>query len=192
MCFEIVDAADRVVQCAVGIEIDRIDRKVAARRIFGPIGIEGDARPSAVSLDIPPQCRDLEMPRLGCAHDRGDRAVLDAGRDRLDPRFFERGDDLLRARRRRDVDIGDGAAEQRVTDAAAHKARHNSGLRQRRDDGAGLWRRHPGLRRDGACLAPAHRRSPITAAARHGRERSGHSPSVAAHRRQTPICRNAH
>src|SRR5271169_4692511 len=60
---QIGDAADRVIDRAVGSEEDRVDREIAARRIGGPIGVEGDAGAAAISLDVAAQCRDLEMSR---------------------------------------------------------------------------------------------------------------------------------
>ena len=62
---QIGEAADGIVDGAVGIEKDRVDRKIAPRRIGGPVRIKGDAGTSAIGLDIPPQSRDLEMSRRG-------------------------------------------------------------------------------------------------------------------------------
>src|SRR6185437_5362557 len=96
MRLKIGQTADRVMQCPVEFDIDRVDREVASRRIFGPIGIEGDPSPPAEALDIAAQCRDLEMPRWPRVADNGsDRAVLDPGRDDLDACFFECRDDRL-------------------------------------------------------------------------------------------------
>ena len=54
--------------------------------------------------------------------DRGDRAVLDPGRDRLDPRLFEPPDDLVRLEPGREIDVADRQAEQVVADRAADVA----------------------------------------------------------------------
>ena len=157
MHLKVGQAADWVVQCPVGVEIDRVDREIAARRIFGPVGVERDAGAPAIGLDVAPQTGDLEMPRrLRRVDDCGYGAMLDTGRDRLDPRLFERRDDRLGAGRRRDIDIGDRPPEQRVAHAAADKARGDPGIRQRLDDRAGWRRDHPGLRRDLAGFAFAH------------------------------------
>jgi hypothetical protein len=52
MRFEIGEAADRVVQRPVRIEINGVDCEIAPRRVFRPIGIEGDARTPPIGLDI--------------------------------------------------------------------------------------------------------------------------------------------
>src|ERR1700758_5757761 len=48
---QIGEAADRIMEGAVGSEKDRVDREVAARRGGGPIGGKGGTRAAAVSLD---------------------------------------------------------------------------------------------------------------------------------------------
>jgi hypothetical protein len=129
---EILEPADRVVQGAVRVEIDRIDREIAARRVFGPVGIEGHLGVPAVGLDIAPQGGDLEMserPR-GVDH-RCDRAVGNPGRHRLDPGLVKRRHDCFRPRRGGKVDISDHPLQQRIAHTAADKPRGDSRPAQR-------------------------------------------------------------
>src|SRR5690349_20280690 len=81
---QILDAADEVEDRAAAVEEDRVHGEVAPLGILRPAGIEGDARMAAERLDVAAQGRDLEGPP---ARDRGDRAMLDAGRNRLDAPF---------------------------------------------------------------------------------------------------------
>src|ERR1700746_3009747 len=69
---QIGEAADRIMERAIGGEKDRVDREVAPRRIGRPVGVEGYARAAAVSFDVAAQRCDLEMSRR---HDCGYRAV---------------------------------------------------------------------------------------------------------------------
>ena len=157
MRLEIGHPAERIVQCAIGIEVDRVDREIAAGRILGPIGVEGDPGPPAIGFDIAAQGRDLEMPRRFRGVENGRHgAMLDPGRDRLDPRFVERRDDRLGARRGGEIDVSDRAPEQRIAHAAADKPRRDPGIRQRLEEREGLRRRHPGLRRDLPGVGLAH------------------------------------
>ncbi len=102
------------------IGIERVDREIAPRRIFTPVVGERHIRAPPVGADIAAQRRHLDP---GAAGDRGDRAVIDTGRDRLDPRRFEQGDHLLRRVRGRDVEIGHVDAEQRIAHRAADEPR---------------------------------------------------------------------
>ena len=45
---QIDEAADRIMERAVGGEIDRVDREVAPRRIGRPVGVKGNAGAAAV------------------------------------------------------------------------------------------------------------------------------------------------
>jgi hypothetical protein len=105
--------------CRIGVE--RVDGEVAPRRILAPVVGEGNGGAPAVGRDIAAQGGDLHRTAL---EDRGDRAVSDAGRHVADPRRVEPRLDLGRRQRRRQVDVLDLQAEQRVAHRAADIARH--------------------------------------------------------------------
>ena len=73
-----------------GIGGQGVDREIAPGGVFLPIVGERDGRAPAVGGNVPPQARDLE--RVPAA-DRGDRAVSESRRDRLDLGRFEPLDD---------------------------------------------------------------------------------------------------
>src|SRR5215831_16003012 len=80
---EVNQPADEIVEGAVGVEKNRVDRKIAPRRIGRPVRVKRDAGAPAVSLDISPQCRDLEMSRRP-PRNGGHRPMSKAGRHNLD------------------------------------------------------------------------------------------------------------
>ncbi len=160
---EIGETADRIVQGAVGLEIDCVDRKIAPRRIDRPIGVEGNARVAAVGLDIAAQGRDLEMLRR---HHRGHGAVGEAGRHDLDAVFAEQLDHPLGRRRSGDVDVGPRArpghrpAQQRIAHRSADKPRLDAARRERLEHGQGRRLGQPRRRRDpGHILGLRHQRA---------------------------------
>ena len=119
--FQVGDAVEIVEHFAARrIGVERVDREVAPRGILAPVVGEGDGRVPAVGFEIAAQRRDFVDRVVG---DGGDRAVLDAGRDRLDPGGLEQIDDLLRRMRRRQIDIGGVDPEQGIAHRAADDPR---------------------------------------------------------------------
>ena len=121
---EVRDAVPGVMDLPIRRAGEGVHGEVAARRVLPPIIGKGDIGMAAMGFDIDAQRRDLEM--LAFGHCR-DGAMLDTCRDVLDTGSIEECDDLLRAVRRRDVDIRVTAAvmamaEQRVAHAAADEA----------------------------------------------------------------------
>ena len=60
--FQIGTSAQRVVNLAVGINIDGVDGEVPARRVCLPVVTESDHRMPAVGLEIDPGLRHLDGP----------------------------------------------------------------------------------------------------------------------------------
>ena len=109
-------AAEIVVNRAVGRSTDGVDREIAPRSIFAPVVSEGDHGMPSIGLKVPTKGGDL----IPFAIDHGrNRAVIHAGRDGLDTALLQRGFDGLGPYRRRQVDIRDGPAQQCVTDTTA-------------------------------------------------------------------------
>ena len=100
--------------------IERVHGEVAPRRIRRPVVGERDARLAAEGLDIDRGGRDFERPAFG--HER-DGAMLDTGRMHAETRRLAPPHHLLGRQRRREVDIGDRLAEQRIAHRSAGDAR---------------------------------------------------------------------
>ena len=90
-----VGLAAEIVEHLAGDRIGEqgVDREVAAGGILAPVVRIGDGGSAAVGADVAPERRHLD--RLA-GDDRGDRAVGEAGRNRLDPSLAEPLHDLLR------------------------------------------------------------------------------------------------
>jgi hypothetical protein len=140
---QIAEPGHRIEHIAVGVEEKGVHGEVAPRRVGRPVVGEGDARVAAEGLDVAAQGRDLEMPRR---HHRRHRAVREPGGHGLDPRRREPAHDLLRRERRRDIDVADGTAQQRIAHAAANEARSAALGVERAQHGARRRFAHPGLR----------------------------------------------
>jgi len=76
--------------------------------------------------------------------------MLQTGRHGFDAGGLERRDDRLRHCIGRQVNIVDGATEQRIPHAAADETDFRAGPFQGIEDGRGFRRIHPGLRREPA------------------------------------------
>ncbi len=85
-----------------------------------------------VGLDVAAERRHLEGPPV---RQHGHRAMLDAGRHRLQTSRLDAGDGLGRQRRGGDVDVGDRAPHQRVADRTTHHPRLLAACRQAGQDG---------------------------------------------------------
>jgi hypothetical protein len=103
-----------------GIGVERVHREIAPRRVLAPVVGIGDDRVAAVGRDVTTQCRYLDRT---CGGDGSNRAVREAGRNRLDPRILESLDHLLWRQARGNVDIGDVDPEQRVAHRTTDEAR---------------------------------------------------------------------
>ena len=79
---EVAVAAERIVHRAVGVAIERVHGEVAPHGVLAPVGGERHPGMAAERLDVAAQRRHLERDFVG---DDGDRAVLDAGRNRVQP-----------------------------------------------------------------------------------------------------------
>jgi hypothetical protein len=135
------DPAGREIRLAAEIVVDLerdgigeqcVDREVAAGAVLAPVVGIGDRRPAAVGGDVPAERRHFD--RLA-GHDRGDRAVGDARRHRLDPRAGEPLDHILWGEPGGEIDVADGQAEQRVAHAAADIAGVAGPGAERREEG---------------------------------------------------------
>ncbi len=165
---EVGDAAEEVVDPPgqrVGVE--RVDREVAPRGVGPPVVGEGDGGVAAVGRDVAAQRRHLGDEPVG---DRGDGAVGDAGRHRLDPGGGQAGDDLVGGELRREVDVA--RRSPRAARRAPRRRRAWSGRRRRR-----ARRRaaappgvasHAGRGRRSATVTPAGEAGPFIAAAARG------------------------
>jgi len=111
--------AGRIEDPAPAVGVEGVEGEIPPGRILGPVGGEGHDRTAAIGLHIPPQGGDFEA---APAADGGDRAVVQPGRDGLQPGGLEGGDHSRRFQARRQVDVGDGAAHDGVANAAADKA----------------------------------------------------------------------
>ena len=105
---------------ALPVCIEGVEGEVAASRVFGPVGREGHDGAATIGLHVPPQCGDLEA---APAADRGDGAMIQAGGDGLQAGGLQGRNHRCRLQPGGQVDVGDGAAHDRIPDAAADKAR---------------------------------------------------------------------
>ncbi len=117
--FDIGKPAHIVDDGAVSRRIERIDGEIAPLRIGFPVSPEGDPGMAAVRLHILPQRRHLERMPL---HDDGDRAMLHAGRHRLETGFPCQPHRFLGPVRGCEIDIAHLAAQKRVAHRAADDA----------------------------------------------------------------------
>ncbi len=102
------------------IEVERVDGEIAPRRILAPVVGEADGGMPPIGRQIGTQGGDFQ--RLAGAH-RGDRPVGDTRRNGLDPRRPAAPHDFVGAEQGRDIDVGDGGAQQSVAHRAADQAR---------------------------------------------------------------------
>ena len=126
---------------AAGIAVKRIDREIAARGVCRPIPRERNGRMPAVGGDVAPQGCDFMGDAM--AHD-SHSAVLQPGRDDLQPRSRRHLHDLLGRRRRGDVDVGHGFAHQRVAHGATDDPALMASVPQGRQNGLRLGPGQPG------------------------------------------------
>ena len=80
---EIIEPAGIIVDGAVARRRQRVDREIAPFGIGLPVAAELDLGMAAIGFDVLAQRRHLERVLVD---DDGDRAVLDAGRNRLEAR----------------------------------------------------------------------------------------------------------
>ena len=99
-----------------GIGIERVHREIAPRRVLAPVVGKGDDGMAAIGRHVAAQRRNLDRP---VGQDDRDRAMRDAGRHRLESTGAHPVDHRLGRQRRRQVDIGDGQAQQHVAHRAA-------------------------------------------------------------------------
>jgi hypothetical protein len=149
---EIGQPADRVVDGAVTVAIERIHGEVAPLGVMLPAAAEAHRCGPAMGLHVLAQGGHL----IGRApRDQRDGTVVEACRHGLEPvggRLFHH---CGRLRRRRDVDIGGRQAKQRVAHGAANHARGVAIGLQRVKDGLKCRLMQP-VRGDprGHCVAP--------------------------------------
>ena len=154
---EIGDSVEIVVDLPIQVRRERVHGEIAPRRVLAPIVGEGDGRVAAEGLDVAAQRRHLDAGVIG---DHGHRAVVDAGRNVLQPGGFGGLHHRRRFQRCRDIDVADLAPEQAVAHAAADETRRAAGALQRLIDGMRGTGRHPGLRK-GAEI-DLHRHAPVS------------------------------
>ena len=99
-----------------GVRGQGIDGEVPPCRVRPPIVGESDRRPAAIGRDIGSQGRDLE--RMAVA-DRGDRAMLDPGRNGLDARLFQATDHVIGLEPGCEIDVVDRQAKEAIANRAA-------------------------------------------------------------------------
>ena len=120
---QIGDAAEIVADRAgQRIGIESVDGEVAPRRILAPVVGIGDGRAPAIGADVASQRRDLDR---AVGQHRGDGAMVDAGRHRLDARLLQPIDHVARRDRRRDVEVVDRQAQQPVAHRTPDIARQS-------------------------------------------------------------------
>ena len=113
-------AAEIIVdRAARRLGAERVDREIAPGSVLAPVVGIGDGGAAAVGRDVAAQRRDLDRLALD---DRGDGAVGEAGRHRLDPRACQPRHHLFRGEAGGEIDVADLQAEQGVADAAADEA----------------------------------------------------------------------
>ena len=119
---EIGAAAERIVERAVEIGIERVEGEVAAARILQPVVGEGHDRAATVGLHVAPQGGDLIDVPVG---DRRHGAVLQAGRNDLDVSGLQHAHHRLGRCGHREIDLalhgtaGDGVAHGTADEAHA-------------------------------------------------------------------------
>jgi hypothetical protein len=168
---EVGDAAEIVVDFPRrGVGIERVDREITPRRVLAPVVGERHGRAAPVGRHVAPERRHLIDFVAG---HRGDGAVLDPGRYRLDARSSEQRRHAVGGVRRREVDVRGLDPEQRV----AHRAPDDPRL-------AGAERRdQPG---ESVTVAPVGMRQDRQAAHRSRRDRLTSIAAVAPQIRRSP------
>ena len=152
---EIVEPAERIVDRAGGVAIERVDREVAASRVLRPIVGEGDGGVAAVGLHVAAQGRHLEGVVIG---DHRHGAVLQAGLDDGEASGAGEPHHVLGRRGGGEVDVGDGNSHQRVAHHAADRARLEAAARDRGHHGLGRGRAQPGrIGETGQAIVGRHR-----------------------------------
>jgi hypothetical protein len=134
----VVDAADIVEHLAVGRGVERVHREVPPARVLGPVRAEGDDGVAPVRPDVTAQSRDFEHAIAG---NGGHGAMIEPGGERLDIGARQSLHRDFGLERRRDVDIGDVEAHQRIAHRAAYEA--HVVLAERAHDRARVRRRQP-------------------------------------------------
>ena len=117
---EVGEPLDIIVQLAVRRQRQRIDREIAPHGISDPVPAEHDLGLAAIGFDVAPQCCHFER---FTGNEDGDGAVFDAGGNGFPACCFDAPHDLVRQRRRRNIDFMNRQAQERVTDGAADDAR---------------------------------------------------------------------
>ena len=117
---EIGKAADRIVDEAVAVERERIDREIPAARVRVEVPPENDLRVAPVGLDVLSQRRRLEGASLG---DHGHGPVGETRGDRPEAGRFGAAPHRLGNGGRRKVDLPDGQAEREIAHRAADDPR---------------------------------------------------------------------
>ena len=126
---------------AVRRRIERVDGEVAALGVAPPVAAEAHLGAAAVGLDVVAQCRHLDT-AVPAATTVIVPCSMPVGTV-LKPAASARRDRFLGQRRRRDVDIGDGLAEQRVAHRAAGDPRLLATFATARRAGAARLVRQP-------------------------------------------------
>ena len=97
-----------------------VDGKIPPRRILFPVRGERDDRVAPVRFHVLAQRGDLKATSV---QHRGDGAMGQAGRNDLQAGLLQRRYDGVRGLRRRQIEIGDRTASQRVPHRAANNPR---------------------------------------------------------------------
>ena len=137
---EIGKPADQIDDRAVRRRIERVDREVAALGVAPPVAAEVHLGTAAIGLDVIAQCRHFIRPACG---DNRDGAMLDAGRHRLEAGRFGPPRRFPGQRRRRDVDVRHGLAEQTIAHCAAGHPRLLAILRKHEEQALQMLVRQP-------------------------------------------------
>ena len=151
---QVGQAADRVDHRAVGPRIQRVHGEIAPHRVFGQVVRERDHRAAAKGFHVAAEGRDLER---AAARDHGDGAVLDPGRDRLQPRGEGQRGGLVGPGGGRDVDVVHRLAQQRVPDRAPHDKGGVGGERVQHPPQIGIVHHRRGHRGVGGKVPGRHR-----------------------------------
>ena len=120
---EIGAAAERIVERAVEIGVQRVEGEVATACILQPVVGEGDDRTAAVGLDVAAQRRQLVVRGAG---DARHGAMLQPGRDHLDAGGFQRARHRVGRLVDGEIDVVDPAIEHGIAHAAADEARDDA------------------------------------------------------------------
>ena len=118
---DVGEPADIVVNFSVSRHRQRVDGEVAPLGVRFPVAAEHHLCFAAERFDVLAQRRHLE--RLAVDND-SDRAMLDAGRFRLEARRLGTAHDFFRHRRRRHVDLANRQFHHRI----AHRAADDTGF----------------------------------------------------------------